>query len=280
MLTPQENHDIRIACRLELLPGDDALDKMLRAKDMGFDAVALPGRCLDSYAEGLKALAGRYPLPLSSLSLGFEGSLVSPSAERRRACRRSLGVLFKLCRELGVASLNMPPALTQDNPGSHADAASRDALLLQQLPEVAAEADACGVTLLLEPVNRYESEYLNSLAHAVALCRRAGAANLGITPDLFHMQMEELNVPAAIAAAGGWIKCVHVAENTRQEPGIGSMDFLSAFTALKGIGYSGYLELESRALSGRPELTLPPALAFLRRSWAAAGDRSPANCSP
>ena len=269
----------RLSCRLELLPGAAVADKIARARDFGFDAVALPGRYLDTYRDDARKMAGKLPLPFSSISLGFRGSLVSPSPSSRRVCRQSLASLFELCQELGVPFVNMPPALAQDNPRRFAEAGARDELLVRQLPELAELAWLHGVTLLLEPVNRYESEYLHSLGHAAALCGAVGAASLGITADLFHMQLEERNVLAAIAAAGKWIKLVHVAENTREEPGVGSMDFAAAFSALIDVGYEGYLEVESRSLSGAPEQTLPRAAAYLRRAWddAAHAPRRPQN---
>lgn len=257
----------RIACRLELLPGRSLHDRIAAAARFGFDAVALPGRMLKDYAAELQRSSPPFALPFSSLSLGFGGSLISRLAQRRAECRDSLLNLFDFCRVHDIPRLNMPPALLQDNGKNLAPPAKRDALLTVQLAPLAEAAAERGVTLLLEPVNRYESDYLNTLAHAAALCEAVGHPALGVTADLFHMQLEERQAPSALRATGNWLKCVHVADNTRLEPGSGSMAFAPVFAALQTMGYRGDIEVESRGLSGDPETCLPAAVRTLQRAW-------------
>ena len=253
-----------------MLPGKRVIDKLNIAKKYGFDGVSLPGRFLGSYIEELLECLADVPLPLVLLSLGFEGSLVSPSKEIRVKCRDSLIELFDLCAKLGVKSLNMPPVLIQDNPERLAEVEAQDALLLEQLPDLCDEAEKRGVALLLEPVNSYETEYLSNLPHAAMLCEKVNHSHLGITCDFYHMQIEELNIPESILAAGKWIKQVHVAENTRVEPGPGSLDFKPGFKALKDIGYDGIIEIECRKLSGKPEDVLPRSIEYLISIWESA----------
>lgn len=272
---------VRITCRLEVLPGACVLDRLKAAHRYGFDGVALPGRYLDRYLEELRACVADSPLPLDALSLGFAGSLVSPDPTVRERCRDSLLRLLDLCAELGVGKLNMPPALIQDNPVRLTDpdpypdvTAAQDALLLEQLPLLAREAAQRDVLLLLEPVNRYEADYLIRLEHAARLCREVDHSHLGCTADFFHMQLEELRPAEAIRRAGRWVRHVHVAENTRVEPGPGTLDFRPGFRALREIGYPGALEVECRALSGPPDEVLPRSVVYLRTLWEGAEDES------
>jgi sugar phosphate isomerase/epimerase len=258
---------LRLSCRLELLPGEAVYQRISAAHAFGFDGVSLPGRFLGSYLADLRACLPDLPLPLVSLSLGFEGSLVSPRAEARARCRESLLGLFDLCAELGIGSVNMPPVLMQDNPERLADADAQDTLLVEQLPGLADKASARGVVLLLEPVNRFESEYLNTLGHAARLCARINHPHLGCTADFFHMQLEELDPAGALREAGGWVRHVHVAENTRVEPGPGVLDFGPGFAALKGMGYAGWVEVEARSLSGPAGEVLPRSVGYLRGVW-------------
>jgi len=79
--------------------------------------------------------------------------------------------------------------------------------------------------------------------------------------------MEELNIPKSIAATGKWIKHVHVAENTRVEPGPGSLNFKPGFKELKMIGYDGFIEIECRSLSGEPGVVFPASIKYLRKIW-------------
>ncbi|NCO34241.1 MAG: hypothetical protein AUJ92_13470 [Armatimonadetes bacterium CG2_30_59_28] len=269
------NPGLRLSCRLEVLPGPTVRDRLWHAVDYGFDAVAAPGRMLDEYHEPLRECRPDSPIPISSLSLGFRGSLLSPDPQVRLDCRDSLLELFDFCAELRIPILNMPPVLIQDNPVrireplDYLSAEDRqDELLIDQLPEIGDAARERGVVLVLEPVNRYESEYMNTVDHAARVCDLVGHPNIGMTFDFYHAQMEELNPAAAIRNAGKWLRLVHVAENTRVEPGPGLLDFRPGFRALRDIGYSGCIEMECRRLSGPAERLLPASVDYLRRCWA------------
>lgn len=266
--------ECKISCRLEVLPGERVIDKLTNAKIFGFDAVSLPGRFLNSYLDELRKCLGDSPLPLASMSLGFSGSLLSPHESIRKRCRDSFVKLFDISAELGVDCVNAPPVLIQDNPeritgagayGSVTEA--QDALLAEQLPALADQAHKRELLFLLEPVNRYESEYLNTVPHAAKLCEALNHDYVGITCDFYHMQMEELSIPESISKAGKWIKHVHVAENTRVEPGPGSLNFTPGFQTLKKMGYNRIIELEPRRLSGLAEMVLPKSVEYLRKLW-------------
>jgi len=270
----RSDDECRLSCRLEVLPGDRVLDKLTNAAAFGFDAVSLPGRFLNDYLDELRRCLSDSPLPLASMSLGFSGSLLSPDEEVRKRCRDSFLRLFDICAELAVGCVNVPPVLIEDNPsritepgayGSVTEA--QDALLIEQLPALADEARARGLIFLLEPVNRYESEYLTTVPHAARLCETLNHDHIGVTCDFFHMQIEELSIPESLAKADRWIKHVHVAENTRVEAGPGSLDFTPGFHTLKEIGYNRIIELEPRSLSGPAEEVLPKSGEYLRSLW-------------
>lgn len=264
-----------LACRYEVLPGRTLMTRLENARRFGFEAVSFPGRFLASYESQLRSCARDVPVAMGFLSLGFEGSLVSPDAGIRARCRDSLRRLFDLCREVGLLGVNMPPVLVQDNPVRYpyraADGSAvraQDAHLAAELPGLCEEARSLGLLLLVEPINRHESEYLNTIAHAAAVCERIGCPSLGVTCDFYHMEMEERDPTGAIRAAGTWIRHVHVSgRGPRTEPGPRSRDFSPGFSALKGIGYTGMIEVEARSLSGPAEEVLPCSVAFLRRTW-------------
>lgn len=259
-----------LSIRLEVLPGDGVAAQIASAERFGFDAIALPGRFKDQWLPGLRDCRADSPLPMAGISLGFRHSLISPDPARRAECRDSLMELLDLCAEFDARLLNVPPCLIQDNAERLADRAGCDALLLEQLPAIGDAARDRGVTFLLEPVNKYESDYLNSIEPAAELTRALGHPNVACTADFFHMQMEELHVDAALRRAGPAVRHVHVAENTRVEPGPGSLDFRPGFKSLKDLGYRGLVEVECRWLSGEAETVLPRSVEYLRREWDAA----------
>ncbi len=225
------------------------MDKLEQASQIGFDAVALPGRYLTEYLGELRKCFKYSPLPFSSLSLGFEGSLLSPNPELRRCCRKSLIELFKICAEFSIPVLTVPPVLIMDNLERYHESEIQDKLLLDQLPALADTAKYYGVIICLEPVNRYESDYMNTVADALKICKILNNPTVAVNIDLFHMQIEEINSEKAILDAGKWIGNVHISDNTRVQPGVGSMKFSYIFSALRQIGYSGYIEIEARKLT-------------------------------
>jgi sugar phosphate isomerase/epimerase len=261
-----------LAIRLEILPGNSILDKFVNAARYGFDAVELPGRYLNNYITELLACKNDLTLDISSISLGYRGSLLNANDNVRAQCRQDIKELLSLCAKLGAIGLVMPPILHKDAPTGLTDAQTgtdtkkaKDNLLLEQLPELADHAHKNGVVLLLEPVNKFETDYLNTIDHALSLCKKLNHPGLAITADLFHMQIEELEPINAILNAGKWIKHVHIAENTRVEPGPGSLNFEPLFRALLDIGYAGYIVTECRSLSGPADQTLPYSAQYIRK---------------
>jgi sugar phosphate isomerase/epimerase len=263
-----------VSCRLELLPGRAVAEQLAAALELGFDGVALPGRYLETWLPELQSCRADSPVRLAGISLGFKGSLLSPHAGVRRDCRDSLLRLLDLCAELQAGWINVPPCLIQDQPERLTDAGGfnslrdrLDALLLEQLPDLGDAARDRGLLFLLEPVNRYESDYLNSIEHAARLCRQLGHPAIGCTADFFHLQLEELDPPRALEQASPFVRHVHTAGNTRAEPGAGSLDLKPGFRALKAGGYAGWLEIECRQLTGPARDVLPKAAHHLRTTW-------------
>lgn len=256
--------DWKIGIRYEVLPGAGVVERFRNAARFGFDMIELPGRYLHEYRDDLETNRGSLALPISSLSLGFRGSLVSADADSRAECRESTKALLGFCAKIGAIGLVMPPILHMDNHAKVPEVAQQDALLHEQLPELAAVAADEGVTLMLEPVNGMETDYLTTIEHGLQICDTVNSPGLGLTIDFFHMQITELDGPAAIRRAGKWIRHVHVAENIRCEPGPGALDFAPGFEALREIDYDGFVVVECRYLSGPAEDVLPRSAEYLR----------------
>ena len=102
-----------------------------------------------------------------------------------------------------------------------------------------------GVTIAIEPLNRFETYFLNTAADAVALCDQIGHPSVGILFDTFHANIEEKNIGAAYRAAARHLKHVHTCENDRGIPGSGHVEWNDVFQALRDIRYDGWLTIES-----------------------------------
>ena len=119
-----------------------------------------------------------------------------------------------------------------------------EGLFLSCMGEILPFAKVHGVTILLEPINRYESNFINSLDEASALIERLPCGNAGIMADLFHMNMEDDSIAGSLARNRQYVKYVHIADSNRRAPGMGHTDFRAALTTLKQTGYEGWLSAE------------------------------------
>ena len=97
--------------------------------------------------------------------------------------------------------------------------------------------------MLIETINRYESKYLNSMADCKDIIQKAGTQNIGILADFFHMAIEEASIPNAILDGGDMIKYIHLGDNNRLAPGLGSTNWKATVAALKKVGYDGYMTM-------------------------------------
>lgn len=116
---------------------------------------------------------------------------------------------------------------------------------VRSLQEVGAVAAAEGVTLALEPLNRFETFMLNTVQDGVRLMNAVDQPSVGLLLDTFHMHIEEKSTPDAIRRAGTHIKHFHCSENDRGVVGSGQVDWAGTFQALADVQYSGWLVVES-----------------------------------
>jgi len=105
-------------------------------------------------------------------------------------------------------------------------------------------AEQNGVTLAIEPINRYETDLINTVAEALKMASDIDSESVKIMADTFHMNIEEASIADSLRQSGGRLAHFHVADSNRLAPGKGHIDFASIISELKGIGYAGYLSAE------------------------------------
>jgi D-psicose/D-tagatose/L-ribulose 3-epimerase len=113
------------------------------------------------------------------------------------------------------------------------------------LKRLAIAAQAKGITLGLEPVNRYESNLLNTGSQALEMIKDIGEPNVVVHLDIYHMNIEEQDLVSPVLEAGNKLGYVHIGASHRGPLGTGNIDFDSFFGALAKIGYKGTITFES-----------------------------------
>jgi len=119
--------------------------------------------------------------------------------------------------------------------------------------EAAQYAATAEVTLAVEPLNRFECYFLNTMEQAAALCEKVDEPNYGFLFDTFHTNIEENDVPALIRSSIAHIRHVHITENNRGVPGGGHIPFQPIFNALRQSGWDNWMTVESFG-SAMPDL--------------------------
>ena len=132
--------------------------------------------------------------------------------------------------------------------------------IVAALKPVARRAAGHGITLGIEPCNRYETHLLNTGAQAVALVERIGEPNLAIHFDTYHMNIEEKGGAEGLRTGARWTSYVHISESDRGVPGTGSVQWETVFRTLNEIGFDGDLVVESF-------VSVPPLLAAALCVW-------------
>ena len=118
-------------------------------------------------------------------------------------------------------------------------------LLVSELKELSTYAHEHGVVLCVEPLNRFETSFLNLAEQAIEIVDRVDSPGCGMLLDTFHMNIEERSVGAAIKSAGKRLKHLHACENDRGAPGSGHVAWTEVADACKAIGYTGPAVIES-----------------------------------
>jgi len=200
--------------------------------------------------------------------------LLSPDpAIRNRAVEQDRKRL-RMAAEIGASAVIEVPVFgerrftvsgSEDNPYAY-----EDSLLAEGLKRLAETVEETGVSILLEPLTRRETYYMNRQEHGARIIDAVGFPGFRLLSDFYHMQMEEVNVVETLQRFGQYTGYVHLADAPdRTEPGSLAYDYRPGFRALKAAGFSGWLTIESKA-SDNPEHALLRAKSYVEKQWASA----------
>ncbi|MFN8449745.1 MAG: sugar phosphate isomerase/epimerase family protein [Anaerolineae bacterium] len=247
-----------IAIQEDMLTGDRLIEKFETARALGVDGIEFWGAGLTENVPEIVAAMQATGLRAAPVNQGGSlGRLLDPlPAERERALANLRQSIMNAC-DIGAPGVIVVPhfgaPILPDLAPWMTAAEMEIELMYTHLRTLEDYAEAMGVDLYIEPINRYETHLLNRLEQAAALTRRMNHPRVKIVADLFHMALEEADLPAAIRAHADCIGHVHLADNNRRLPGEGSTDFAAAAAALGEIGYGGWASFEC----GRPTRNNP-----------------------
>lgn len=218
-----------------------------KAAKMGYDGIELAlGDADDVCPEELDTWLEKNGICVSCISTGLTFAqlglyMTHPDPVKREQLVKIFHGLCDLAATRG-GFLNM--GRSRGFVGEGQTRAEAESLFFDTMKKVLPYAQEKGVTILIEPINRYESNFINNLDEASALLAQMESKNAGIMADLFHMNIEDDRIPDSLIRNRKYIKYIHLADSNRSAPGQGHTDFSAVLDALNVMGYDGWLSVE------------------------------------
>lgn len=218
-------------------------------KEMGFDWIEYPIEAPGDFDYALAGqLAQEHGLGVSvGAAISPDRDLIHPDSTIRDAGMRYVRHVIEAAGKMGAQNIIGPLYSGVGRTWqATADERARDVdLLVSQLAVAAQMAADHNVTLCVEPLNRFETSFINTATQCIEVIDRVAHPNCQMMLDTFHMNIEEKSLGAAIRAAGSRLKHVHACENDRGTPGSGNVTWDDVAQALSDIGYDGPVVIES-----------------------------------
>jgi sugar phosphate isomerase/epimerase len=231
-----------------LFAGDwpSALDA---ATELGYDAIEISVRDpadpeVVACDDGLR----RYGLQLSAVATGqsFYSDGLSPTSDDPEVRRR---LDERMYRNIDLASpweamvvIGGVRGTLTGSDDEQADQYQRAVDAVRRYGEYALEQN---VSIVIEPINRYETNYINTIEDALEFIGDVDLDNLGVLADTFHMNIEEANLAESLRSAGDHLRHVQFTDSNRLAAGRGHIDFQALGAVLEDFGYQGYLSTET-----------------------------------
>jgi len=225
----------------------ESLPLVKKAADMGFDGVEIPIFDPDAVdIEATKEALAATGMDCTGCSiLGDDRDLISDDPAIRGNAKKYMKECIEICAALGAKIFCGPLYSAVGKLVGRSRTEEEWDLAVAGLKEVARVAGDNGVKLAIEPLNRFETYFINIAEDAIKLARDVDHPNVGLHLDTFHMNIEEKSLYDAIKSAGDLLFHMHCCENDRGAPGSGHVDWDGVFKALHELNYDAWIVIES-----------------------------------
>jgi len=233
--------------------GNASLEEVAkRVSKIGFYGIELVGEPKLYNTNEVNRIINEYGLKVCSICGMFPGpeenelrALCHPDKNERVKAINYVKECVDLAKETGGRSVLVVPSLV-GNPTLFSSKENDWKRAAESLSEAAEYAEKNKIFLTIEPINRYEVSLVYSITDAIKMCKEINNEYVRTMGDTFHMQIEEGDgIPNAIRRGGNhWIQHIHIADNTREAPGLGTMPWRDIIRALYDINYEGVISCE------------------------------------
>lgn len=222
-------------------------ESVKKSSEYGFQGVELALASADDVdATLLSRWLDRYNLEVSCISTGqvFASRGVyftHPDREVRESAIKIFDGLIDLAGDMGnMVNVGRVRGGVAENQTRQ----EAEKLFIDTVTRICEKAQKRNVTILIEPVNRYEINFVNNLDEGAELIKKTGCENLRLMPDVFHMNIEDDKIGQSLIRNGKYVQYIHLADSNRLAPGQGHLDFNEIFNSLKAIKFNGWSSIE------------------------------------
>ncbi|MBM7568195.1 sugar phosphate isomerase/epimerase family protein [Paenibacillus sacheonensis] len=237
-------------------------------KRLGYDymectVVSLQVENADAHREALSIYL-ESPLPVSAFSVFFPGDikLIGPERDTERT-RRYIHAAAEAMHRIGAKTVVLGSGRSRNVPEGWERARGEEEML-HTLEWIAGDFGGAGLTLAIEPLNKKECNFINSVDDAVAIAKQINHPAVRVLADFYHME-EENEALDTLTRNKDWLAHIHLADTGRLAPGTGSYPYAEFAARLKAAGYQGMISAECGV--GDVEKELTESLAFMKRTF-------------
>jgi D-psicose/D-tagatose/L-ribulose 3-epimerase len=227
----------------------DAPKLFTKLKKWGFDTVEIPIESPDHIDPvKVRAIADKVGIAIGTVCAAMgPGRDFRGSAQDQKTATEYVRALIDQAAVLGAHSVVGPLYSVVGRIGAHDDKEKKAHfdLVVKNLKPLAKYAEGKGIKLAVEPLNRFETDFLNTIDQALKLVKAVGAKNVGIHLDTFHQNIEEKDQAAGILKVGKLLGHLHACGSDRGTPGGDHIAWKPIVAALNKIGYKGDIVIES-----------------------------------
>lgn len=269
---PAEKKAVLNLCSQDFrVPGKSLKEKLDNLMKWGATGIEFGGNPSSRIKEIQDAIKGT-TIKVSALCWGsHNGDLVSMDMEKRKKGIEDLKAALDTSGELGGTGVIFVPTFNRQ---STLQPAELDKILADILPAIGEYAVKVKSRVLIEPLNKKETFYINTVAQAAAICKTVNSPGVCLMGDFYHIGRGVVDGIIKsdqddFMAGAAYLHHVHLATTTsRIMPAEEERSFVDGFIALKKIGYQDYCSLECGCKKGtNAEEEIPKAFDFLRKQW-------------
>ena len=227
----------------------DRIDLIPKVAEMGYDGVEIPFNNLDILdPQATRKARESAGMGLTVCAVMMPGTSITSTdpAERRVGVER-LKRMVDIAAEMGGDTVAGPLYAPVRELTGRARTGDEWRWAVEGLRAGAEHAGGAGLTMAIEPLNRFETHVINTAADAARLVEEVDHPSLKVQIDTFHANIEEKDTAAAIRATGALLGHFHASESDRGVPGTGQVRWDDCFAALRDVGYDGWVTIESFA---------------------------------